>query len=65
MATQDSQAFPVQTVKVSSELLSSKCIDKGIEATVAKCNCLCHTDGQLQISLHITFGKEVIEIECL
>ena len=30
MATQDSQAFPVQVVKVSSELLSSKCIDKGI-----------------------------------
>lgn len=65
MATQDSQAFPVQMVKVSSELLSSKCIDKGIEATVAKCNRLRHIDGQLQISLHVTFGKEVIEIECL
>ena len=65
MATQDSHAFPVQTVKVSPELLSSKRIDKGIEATVAKCNCLRHVDRQLQIPLHVTLGKEVIEIERL
>ena len=65
MAAQDSQAFPIQVVKVSSELLSSKCVDKGIEAAVSKCNCLCHTEGQPQILLHVTGGKEVKAIECL
>lgn len=64
-ATQDSQAFPIQVVKVSSEFLSSECIDKGIETTVDKCNCLSHTERQFQIPLCVTFGKEVVEIECL
>lgn len=62
---QESQAFPIQVVKISSELLSSKCIDKGIEATVDKCNCLSHIEGQFQIPFRVTIGKEFIEIECL
>lgn len=63
--TQDSQAFPIQVVKISSELLTSKYVDKGIEATVDKCNCLRHIEGQFQMPLHVTIGKEAIELECL
>lgn len=63
--TQDSQAFPVQLLKVSSELLSSKCVDERIEATVGKCDRLGHAEGQSQMPLHVTIGKEVVEIECL
>lgn len=64
-ATQDSQAFPMQVGKVSSEFLSSECIDKGIETTVDERNCLSHIERQFQIPLCVTFGKEVVKIECL
>lgn len=64
-ATPASQASLVQVQQVSSELLPSKCIDKGVEAAVGECNSLSHIDGQPQSPLHVAAGKHVIQIECV